>query len=112
MGKKKVNTVFFFFRILSILTHRHKGRGEKVLKKLSVVYIKNGLNKWILRSIVMCENLTKVVILCLTKIVKLCLTKIVIQCECVTFLPIICECVTYFPWEYDDFTFDLVSYKY
>ena len=45
MGKKKVNTVFFFFRILSILTHRHKGRGEKVLKKLSVVYIKNGLNK-------------------------------------------------------------------
>ena len=37
----------FFFRILIILTHTHththKGRGEKVLKKLIVVYIQKGL---------------------------------------------------------------------
>ena len=35
---------FFFGRILSILTHSHKGRGEKVLKQLTVVYIQKGLS--------------------------------------------------------------------
>ena len=35
----------FFFRILIILTHTHThgGRGENVLKKLTMVYIENGL---------------------------------------------------------------------
>ena len=37
-------TFFFIFRILSILTHSHKGRGEKVLKQLTVVYIQKGLS--------------------------------------------------------------------
>ena len=35
--------IFFFFRILSILTHTHMERGEIVLKKLTVVYIQNGI---------------------------------------------------------------------
>ena len=33
---------FFFLRILSILTNK-RGEGEKVLKKLTVVYIQKGL---------------------------------------------------------------------
>ena len=38
---------FFLLRILSILTqtHTHKGRGENVLKKLTMVYIQKGLGK-------------------------------------------------------------------
>ena len=39
----QINKYFLFFlRILSILTHTH-GRGRKVLKKLTAVYIQNGL---------------------------------------------------------------------
>ena len=34
---------FFLLRILSILTHTHKGREGKVLKKLIVMYIQKGL---------------------------------------------------------------------
>ena len=34
---------FFFFRILSILTHTHGERGKCFLKKLTEVYIQNGL---------------------------------------------------------------------
>ena len=37
---------FFFFRILSILIHTHKGRRENVLKKLTIVYIQKGQTKW------------------------------------------------------------------
>lgn len=37
-----ITFIFYFFSILSILTH--KERGEKVLKELIVVYIQNDLN--------------------------------------------------------------------
>ena len=37
------NFFSFFFRILNILTHTHTKRGEKVLKKPTIVYIQNGL---------------------------------------------------------------------
>ena len=38
----KICVTFFFFRILSIF-NTHTRRGEKFLKKLTVVYIQNGL---------------------------------------------------------------------
>ena len=44
--RNKLNKVLLFFlllKILSILTHTHIGRWEKVLKKLTVVYIQKGL---------------------------------------------------------------------
>ena len=43
-SKSKFPTrVFFFFRILSILTYTHGERGKCFLKKLTEVYIQNGL---------------------------------------------------------------------
>ena len=43
MVTKHYLTFFFIFRILNILTYTHMGRGENVLKKLTMVYIQKGL---------------------------------------------------------------------
>ena len=41
---------FFFFRILNIF-NTHKGREEKILKKLTMMYIQNGLTlKYIVQT--------------------------------------------------------------